>query len=98
MATSRSEDKITKGYFRQLCEWVAACTELCYRILSSEALEWAHLVSTATPSLPQHILQYLPQTHQLGWFIFNSYVFNYILKGLGMQQAWLTAVAPQTNV
>jgi hypothetical protein len=44
------------------------------------------------------LLQYLPQTHQLGWFIFNSYVFNYILKGLGMQQAWLTAVAPQTNV
>lgn len=92
-----SEIKITKGYCH-LCEWVTACTELCCRILSNEALERADLVSRETPFFPQHILQYRPQTRQLGSFIFNCHVFNYICKGLGMQQAWLTAVAPQKNV
>ncbi|KAJ5607181.1 hypothetical protein N7537_003800 [Penicillium hordei] len=29
-----------------------------------------------------------------GWFISDFYAFNYLFKGLGMQQTWLTAVEP----
>jgi hypothetical protein len=29
-----------------------------------------------------------------GWFISDFYAFNYLFKGLGMEQTWLTAVEP----
>jgi hypothetical protein len=29
-----------------------------------------------------------------GWFISDFYAFNYLFRGLGMEQTWLTAVEP----
>ncbi|KAJ5970425.1 uncharacterized protein N7479_000343 [Penicillium vulpinum] len=33
-----------------------------------------------------------------GWFISDFYAFNYLLKGLGMHQTWITAADPRKLV